>query len=140
MKLNRILASGMDMTDAIRAAVDKVMVNLDKYTERFGEAVSADVEVGKTTNHHNKGEIYRAEINVSVPKKGILRAEATDEDLYAAIDKVEESISRELRKLKERFVQESQAGGPKEIDTGSIAGEPPVEELESEFRKGPQDA
>lgn len=140
MKLNRIKSTGLDLTDAMRSAVEKVMANLDKYAERFGEAVSADVELEKTTNHHNKGEIYRAEINVSVPKKGILRADATDEDLYAAIDKMDEAISRELRKLKERFVEEAQAGGPAEIDTGSIAGEAPVEELESEFRKGPQDA
>lgn len=128
----------MDMTDAIRTAVDKVLVNLDKYAERFGESVSADVEVGKTSHHHHKGEIFRAEINISVPQKGILRAEATDEDLYVAIDKMEESISRELRKLKERFVENQHAAGPKEIDIDPIDGANSAEQLDSELRDGPQ--
>lgn len=133
MKLNRIKGTGMDLTDAMRASVDKVMANLDKYSERFGEAASADVELEKTTNHHNKGEIFRAEINVSVPQKGILRAEATEGDLYAAIDKMEEQISRELRKLKERYIENMQKGGPEAV----MAGEGTAEELDSEFSEGP---
>lgn len=140
MKLNRIKATGMDLTDAMHTAVDKVMANLDKYANRFGEAVSADVELKKTTQHHHKGEIYEAEINVSVPQKGLIRANEKDEDLYAAIDKMEENISRELRKLKERFVENQQTGGPTEIDTGAVAGEPPVEEIIDELRKGPNNA
>lgn len=137
MKLNRLKATNMDMTDAISAAVDKVLANLDKYAERFGEAVSADVEVERTTHHHHKGEVFRASINVAVPQKGSLRAEETDEDLYVAIDKMEEAVSREFRKLKERFVQSQQTGIPEEIDTGAIAGEPPVEEIIDELRDGP---
>lgn len=140
MKLNRIKATGLEMTGAMRTAVDKVMANLNKYAERFGEAAFADIELEKTTNHHNKGQIYRAEINVSVPQKGILRADADDEDLYVAIDKAEEDISRELRKLKERHVESTQTGSSKEIDTDSIAGEPSLEDLESELREGPKSA
>lgn len=130
----------MDMTDAIRTAIDKVLANLDKYAARFGESVSADIEVEKTTEHHHKGEIFRAEINVSIPQKGIIRASEVNEDLYVAIDKMEEAISRELRKLKERFVENQQAGGPKEIDTDAIAGETSAEELDSELRKGPNNS
>ena len=114
MKLDRLKATGMDLTDGIRAAIDRVMENLDKYIDKFGEAVSANVEVEKTTQHHQKGQIFRAEINVSVPQKGLLRVEETDEDLYVAIDKMEESISRELRRLKERFTESQQSPGIRE--------------------------
>ena len=140
MKLNRIKATGMELTDAIRAAAEKVMANLDKYAERFGEAVSADIELMKTTQHHQKGPFYGAEINIAVPQKGLVRVVETDEDLYAAVDKMEESASRELRKLKERYVEHMQATGPEEVGTGEIAGALPVEDLEEEFREGPDNA
>jgi len=108
MKLNRIKGTDLELTDAMRSAVDRVMDNLDKYIEKFGDAVSADVELEKTTQHHHKGPFFRAEINVTIPGK-LVRAEATDEDLYIAIDRMEENISRELRKEKEKFVENQQS-------------------------------
>ncbi len=108
MKLNRIKGTHLELTDAMRSAVDRVLANLDKYAEKFGEAVAADVELEKTTRHHNKGPIFRAEINVTIPGK-LLRGEATDEDLYIAIDRMEEHISREIRKEKEKFTENQQS-------------------------------
>lgn len=79
-------AKNLKLTDAIKAAVEKKLETLDKKATRFGESVTGEVEVGKTTKHHKKGEVYRAEIHVRLPGK-LVYAEATHEDLYAAIGK-----------------------------------------------------
>lgn len=145
MKLNKLKGTDLEITDAMRAAVDRVMEDLTKYAEHFGEAISADVEVGKTTQHHHKGPFFRAEINIAIPRK-LLRAEATDEDLYVAIDRMGEEISRELRKEKE-LLTEKQGRGIREVTESEealrertrrgIMGQS-EEELEEEFRKGPE--
>ncbi len=101
MTIDRIKATGIELTDAIKEAVEKDLASLDALTSRWGDAVTADVEVGKTTNHHHKGEIFRAEINLHVSGK-TLRAEETAEDLYAAIKEAVRTLGREVVKEKER--------------------------------------
>lgn len=101
MTIDRIKATGIELTDAIRDAVENDLTALDPLMSRWGESVSADVEVGKTTNHHHKGEIFRAEINLHIPGK-TLRAEETAEDLYAAIKEAVRTLGREVVKEKER--------------------------------------
>lgn len=100
MNITRIKGTNMDLTDAIKDAVENDLATLDAMVERWGTAVSADVEVGKISNHHQKGEIFRAEVNLTIPGK-LLRAENENEDLYAAIREVTHTLQRELDKEKE---------------------------------------
>lgn len=100
MTINKIKGTNMDLTDAIKDAVESELSALDPMVERWGDAASVDVEVGKTTNHHHKGEIFRAEANLQIPGK-LLRAEREDEDLYVAIKNVADTLARELNKEKE---------------------------------------
>lgn len=60
------------------------------------EFMSVDLEIARTTRHHRKGKIYRAEVNLSLPRK-LLRAEVEDEDARAAIDLLSEEIEREIK-------------------------------------------
>ena len=100
MTINRIKGTNIDLTDAIKDAVEADLATLDPLIERWGTAASADVEVGKTTQHHHKGEIFRAEVNLQIPGK-LLRAEDENEDLYVAIKNVADTLQRELVKEKE---------------------------------------
>lgn len=59
------------------------------------------VEVGKTTNHHKNGEVYKAEIDIRVGGKKFF-AESSNEDLYSAIDEAREAVVRELTHNKDR--------------------------------------
>ena len=63
----------------------------------------AKVEVEKTTDHHNKGKIFRAEINIHLKEK-FLRAEATREDIYLAINEARDELKREFKKYKEIII------------------------------------
>ena len=73
--------------------VDKLLNSIDK------NVVEARVEIGKTTKHHQKGDIFRAEVNLSLPGQ-LLRAEAEEWDLKVAIDQVKNELKREIKKYR----------------------------------------
>jgi len=57
------------------------------------------LEIGKTTRHHQKGDIFRAEAQMRLPGKS-LRAESKREDLKLAITEIKDELQRELKKYK----------------------------------------
>jgi len=71
--------------------------------ERFlhnSENLLAEVELSRTTEHHNKGEIFRAEVQIQVPGR-LLRAESTREDLKIAIAEVKDQLQIQIKKYQE---------------------------------------
>ena len=64
---------------------------------------SAKVEVGKPSQHHRSGPVFRAEANLEVDGK-FFRAEATHEDLRAAIVQVKEELHAQIVKFKEKRI------------------------------------
>jgi len=85
----------MQLTEAISNYIDKRLEPLEKLLEHHPEH-TIDVEVGKTTNHHKSGDIFRAEVNLHIKEK-TLRAVSEMVDLYAAIDTVKDEISAALK-------------------------------------------
>ena len=101
MKLN-IKFTNLDSTLAISEYVESKLNSLDKLVEKFDAegAVLADVEIARTTKHHHKGPVFRAEINLQLPKK-IIRAEHEDWDIRVAVDQMRHKLQREIVKYKE---------------------------------------
>ncbi|MBI1907939.1 ribosome-associated translation inhibitor RaiA [Candidatus Uhrbacteria bacterium] len=103
MRITEIIGTNMEVTEAIRAYVEQKLQSLEKFCERYNPCdVSADV--GKTSEHHNKGKIFRAEFTMSIPGT-TLRAESVEEDLYAAIDVAKDDLKRQLIERKERMTE-----------------------------------
>ncbi len=94
-----IKTKGIQLTDAIRTAIEKKLASLDKKAARFGASVNGEVEVGKTTKHHKKGLCFRAEIHVRLPGK-LVYAEAIHEDLYAALGDAKKEAERQVTGFK----------------------------------------
>src|SRR3989338_9304593 len=94
--------TNMQILESTREYVDKKLVRVaEKYLKDGMGSVSLAVEVEKTTNHHKKGEVFRAEATLRMGKIS-LRAEATAEALNDAIDMVEEELGTEIKKFKEK--------------------------------------
>lgn len=93
----KIKAVKMELTPALEIAVNEKFGNLEKY---FDNIIGCEVEIGKTTNHHHKGDVFRAEVNLEVPRK-MLRAEAETDDLYKSMTEAKDKIKMELVKYKE---------------------------------------
>jgi len=95
-----IKGTNLELTQAIKDYVNEKIGGLEKF---FDQILEAKVEVGLTTKHHQKGKIFRAEANLEVPQKHIIRAEAEREDLYMAINEVKDELQIQLKKYKEKM-------------------------------------
>lgn len=94
-----IKATNIELTTAIRDYVEKKVQTLSNFTNTEGDRAECQVEVGKVTKHHQKGDLFRAEINIGVNGKQFY-ASAEESDLYASIDKVQEEIKAEIKRAK----------------------------------------
>jgi len=99
MKTN-IKATNMDLTGAINEYIDKRLVSIKKFVKN-GEEMKASVEVGKTTNHHKQGDVFRAEFNIEIAGANFYTY-SEKEDLYTAIDEAREDIIRQIKSSKNR--------------------------------------
>ncbi|MEK7622205.1 MAG: ribosome-associated translation inhibitor RaiA [Patescibacteria group bacterium] len=99
MKIN-FKATNLTLTPAILDYCREKLGHLDKFLVD-DENVFTEVEVGKTTRHHKHGEVFRAEINLHLAGHR-LRAEATTEDLYAAVDEAKDELVSEVKRYRKR--------------------------------------
>lgn len=102
MRITELQGTGMEITDAIRAYVNEKVESLARFTERF-DPCDAAIEIGKTSGHHNKGDVFFAEMNVSLPGD-VLRSHVERDDVYAAIDEAKDDIKRQLVDKKEKML------------------------------------
>lgn len=111
----KIQTTNLDKTPALERYVRDKLAMLRKYFNHFtGETdeLIFEVEIGRTTEHHKQGEIFRAEINFTAADK-LLRAEATEEDLYAAIDEAKDTMEERMRAHKTRHIDRIRKGAAK---------------------------
>lgn len=88
------------LTPSVEDYVQKKIKTLEKFLKNFNqETIKFEVEVGRTTYHHRSGDIFRAEINLSLGGR-LLRAESEQDDLFAAIDEVRDDLEQEIKKFK----------------------------------------
>jgi ribosomal subunit interface protein len=108
----------MELTEGIVGAIEAKLASLDKYLESVGTPRELRVDAGVSTHHHNKGEIFRAVANLSIPGHKI-RVEEEGEDLYGAIDGLKDKLKAEIIKITKSHVDEKRAGGREAKEEGT---------------------
>jgi len=96
MQIN-IKATNAKLTPQSHEIINEKIGSLTKY---FSNIISADVEIGINSLHHNKGNIYKAVVNLSVPKK-VLRASVESTDITKSMNQVRDKLKLELKKYKD---------------------------------------
>lgn len=96
-----IVGKNIEVTPGLRSAVEDKIGKLEKYFTSEAEAhVTLSVEK------------ERQKIEVTIPVKGsIIRSEQVSNDMYVSIDLVEEIIERQLKKYKNKLVDQKQSAG-----------------------------
>ena len=107
-----IKATGTTLTASLRSYIEKKLAPIGKLVKGDEDSAVVQVEIGRSTKHHKKGDVYYAEINVRLGKTK-LRAEKNEEDIYAAIDGAKDEILRELKSYKSKTEAKQKAGGRK---------------------------
>ncbi len=94
-----ISGRNIEVTEGLRSAVHEKIGKLERY-------FTPDTEVHVTLSVEKE----RQKIEITIPMKGnIVRAEQVSNDMYVSIDLVEEIIERQLRKYKNKLVDQKQA-------------------------------
>jgi ribosomal subunit interface protein len=98
-----IRQKNIEVTPALRVYIEAKLIRpVEKLLQGVTKELSLmDLELERTTAHHRKGKVYRAEANISLGKS-LLRAEAEDEDIRAACDLLEEELKREITHFKSK--------------------------------------
>ena len=94
-----VSGKGIEITNGLRDAVVDKLSKLERY-------FTPDTEVNVTLSVEKE----RQRIEVTIPIKGtIIRAEQVSSDMYASIDLVEAVLERQLRKYKNKIVDQKQS-------------------------------
>lgn len=100
MNIN-IKSTNISLTPAIKDYVEKKVLSLEKFIHDDAKNVRVEVEVGKTSNHHKSGDIFRAEACISFKGQEIYVV-AEKDDLYASIDEMRAKAERECTTQKDK--------------------------------------
>ncbi len=93
---HQIKAKNMELTPAISDYLGRKLAMLDKFVGKDSEAI-ARVDIGRTSGHHHKGDVFHAGILLDVEREQF-RAEAESGDLYSAIDMMKDEVVDEVTK------------------------------------------
>lgn len=105
-----IKTTNITLTPELSEYLNKRLSALEKLTTHESEAAIADVELGRTTKHHQTGDIYKAEINLHIGGKSFRAVEET-QDLYTSIDDAKDRMMDELRSDKGKRLSLLKRGG-----------------------------
>jgi ribosomal subunit interface protein len=111
MKINE-KGVNMQITPDIKGYLYKKLEHLEKFINQNDDSVLCEVELGKVSEHHKNGDIFRTEINLHIAGKN-LRAVSEMDELFASIDIAKDDMVRELQTNKDRRVSMVKRGGAK---------------------------
>ena len=94
-------ATNLELTPQISDYISKKVDSLGRLLNQNDTSVRAFVEVGKTTQHHQSGDVFFAEINLYTAH-GDFRARTEKDTLFAAIDIAKDDMASELGRNKKK--------------------------------------
>ena len=92
----RFLAKSFPLTDALQQYAEDKLVKLTEHVKMIKDP---GVEFARETHHHSGSDVFRAEVMLHL-EHALLRAEATDGDMYAAFDETIPKLKEQLAKYK----------------------------------------
>lgn len=96
-----IVGKNIEVTQGLKAAVEEKIGKLEKY-------FNPETEIHVTLSVEKE----RQKIEVTIPVKGsIIRSEQVSNDMYVSIDLVEEIIERQIKKYKNKLIDQKQSAG-----------------------------
>ncbi len=99
----RVKETEIKINRGIYSFLKKKIKTLEKFLPDIPDLI-IEAELGLTTRHHQKGNVYRAEIQIAMPGKRMLRAVSEKENLRSAILEAKEQMEAQLIKRKDTFI------------------------------------
>lgn len=110
MKIN-LKAKNIELTPEIKDYAQKRLNYFDKFIKKVDpQSIICDVELEKVIGDQQKGDVFRAEINLEIAGK-FYRGEDRSENIFSAVDSVKDQVAREIKRTKEKKVDLMRRGG-----------------------------
>ncbi len=126
MNIYQMIGRNVEVTDAMRSYAEEKLAKLDRVSSQI---VDASVVMSYDTRQE-AGNPAKVEVQVNLPN-GIIRAEESAQDTYAAIDLVVDKLDRQLKRFKGRMLAKRSEAAPMPPMTQDVAV-PPQPEAETE--------
>jgi len=94
----------LEITPSLQEYIEKKVVqSVQKLLKRDAstDLPVLDIEVARATKHHHKGNVFHASATLTIGKR-VMRADATDADIHAACDQLENELKREIDTFKSK--------------------------------------
>lgn len=107
-----IKGTNLELHEDLKEYVNEKIGGLKKFIENDNidkNSIVARVELAKTTEHHQHGDIYKAEVNLQFAKKMFRGVEESD-DIYKSIDKVKDELKEMVNSYKDEKISKTRRG------------------------------
>ncbi len=109
-----IKSKNIELTAQLKEFIEKKISSLEKYFNllqtpddpSLPPKAEAIVEISRTTFHHRKGDIFRAEVLLTFHRNS-LRAGVSAPNLKIAIDAAHDDLQRQITNFKEKIIDQS---------------------------------
>ncbi|GMX58559.1 MAG: hypothetical protein MCSN_2130 [Candidatus Microsyncoccus archaeolyticus] len=99
----RIKETNLKLNTGLHSFLEKkVSSSLGKLLPDIPDLI-IEIDVGLTTKHHQKGDIYKSEIQIQLGGK-LFRSVSKKDNIRSAIIESVEDLERQLRKRKDAFI------------------------------------
>lgn len=101
----QLYAKNLELTEILKKYLENKLAKLEKF---LAKAIKLEVELSRDSRHQT-GPVFRAEFNLSIPKK-LIRVVANDFNINFAIDKAVDQLVRQVEKIKDKNISRRKAG------------------------------
>lgn len=109
-----IKSKNIELTTPLREFIEKKISSLEKYFNLLQTAddpslspkAEAIVEISRTTFHHRKGDVFRAEVLLTFHRNS-LRAGVSAPNLEIAVDAARDDLQRQITSFKGKIIDKS---------------------------------
>lgn len=108
----KIKTTDLELNEDLKNYLEKRLEAIGKMVDLNNPTLLAEVELARTTEHHQTGDIFKAELNLSIDGQRF-RAVAERLDISTAIDEMRDQIIHELRTYKGKKQSLIKRGGAK---------------------------
>ena len=100
-----IKAKNFQLTESLERFINDKIGKLEKFAKTLkSDSMDIFVEIEKETNHHRKGDLFIANLQINLPGKNLM-AKARGEDLNKAIIEAKDELEIEIKKHKLKTVE-----------------------------------
>lgn len=103
----QIYKNNFDLTESLEQYLREKFSALDRFQT---DITDFKVDLSRD-QHHNKGDVFTVEVRINLPQQRNIMAKEINEDARAAIDLVQDSLARQLKKMKEKDISLMRKGG-----------------------------